>query len=173
MEVRGSMWRERRAAVFEGETKTKEALAQETDINYIVERFKRTGAVVHLSELPPQYGDFADAPDLKAALDLVGQVGELFDDLPAPVRSIAENDPLVLAEMMETAEGRQALLEAENSRRLDSARGSLGAAPGGSVPSSPGTSSAVPPEGGEPPQPEAASSTGTEAGSAGGAEGGG
>nr|DAI03086.1 MAG TPA: Scaffold protein [Microviridae sp.] len=77
-------------------TLTQQQFAEESDINYLVDRFLRTG------EIPPvdaraMYGDFVDAPQsYQEALDAVFAAQEGFDALPAKTRQRFNNDPLEL-----------------------------------------------------------------------------
>lgn len=95
-----------------GETRTRQSEAEETDVNRIVARHRKTGVVTHLSSKAPVFGDVSMAVDLKAAFDLVNEAAGGFLELPAAVRQAALNDPVKLLEMLSTPEGTQALREA-------------------------------------------------------------
>lgn len=71
---------------------TKQAFAEEADINTIVRRFGLTG------ELPqdvavPQSGDFLEAKDFHESMNLIRQAEEAFMEMPAEVRKRFGNDP--------------------------------------------------------------------------------
>jgi len=85
---------------FEGETRTRQSEAGETDVNRIVARHQKTGVVTHLTNKPPMYGDLSLADDLKTALDLTFLAEEGFRSLPASVRKAADNDPRRMLEML-------------------------------------------------------------------------
>ncbi len=121
-------------------SRTKQSLAAETDINYIVHRFKASGGTAHVNALPAKYGDFSEVTELKAMFDLVDQAVASFEALPAAVRSAAHNDPIRLAEMIASPEGMQALLKAENKW----------ARPSPLVPTTPTEAGGKPPEEGGP-----------------------
>lgn len=65
---------------------------EETDVNYIVDRYTRTGELPPGSQIP-QFGDFTGVSDYHSALNLVRQSQEEFMSLPPAVRSRFENDP--------------------------------------------------------------------------------
>lgn len=69
------------------------------DINKIVAKFERTGMVAHLSKGVPRFLDVAELGDFKATADKVIAVERWFQDLPASVRKVFENDPVRLIEM--------------------------------------------------------------------------
>lgn len=76
----------------EDATLTKQAFAEECDINTIVRRFGISG------ELPtgvrmPTHGDFTGISDFKTAMDAIARANEAFDEMPAEVRARFHNDP--------------------------------------------------------------------------------
>lgn len=73
-------------------SRTKQEFAEEVDINTIVRRFGLTG------ELPtnvPQVmvGDFTQVIDFQSAMDLLVRTREMFDAMPADVRTRFDNKP--------------------------------------------------------------------------------
>lgn len=67
-------------------------MADETDINKLVERFVVTGEIPQLN-MPPLQGDFTNIPTYQEALNLMRQAESSFMQLPAKIRSQFENDP--------------------------------------------------------------------------------
>lgn len=65
---------------------------EECDINFIVDRFTRTGQLPEAT-VAPQFGDFTGISDYHSALNMVLQSQESFMSLPAAVRSRFANDP--------------------------------------------------------------------------------
>lgn len=63
---------------------------EECDINYIVDRFTRTGQLPQGST--PQFGDFTFGSDYHTAMNQVRAADEAFMSLPAAVRSRFDND---------------------------------------------------------------------------------
>jgi len=96
-----------------GETSmTKQANAEETDINLMVGRYMKTGTGLTLNPREPMYGDFSTALSLEDAFNLTNQAMGNFMALPAAVRDAAQNDPVVFETMMAEEAGVKALQEA-------------------------------------------------------------
>lgn len=95
-----------------GTSRTKQAEAELTDVNLIVRRHRKTGAVTHLNGRIPQYGDFSDATNLLDAHLRVQEASDMFAELPAEVRRAAGHDPVQLMEMLADQEGTELLVEA-------------------------------------------------------------
>lgn len=74
---------------------TSQAFKEESDINYIVEKFTRNPDDFLLqSRREPQYGDFTQMPNnYHDALNQVRNADAAFMDLPASLRSQFDNDP--------------------------------------------------------------------------------
>lgn len=75
-----------------GPSMTKQAMSNECDARYIVNRFRATG------QMPPvrwegSFGDFYDVPDFHRAMQIVRRGEEAFGRLPARVRGHFRNDP--------------------------------------------------------------------------------
>lgn len=68
-------------------------LRQETDVNFIMAKYKKTGALSHVMSTAGQYGDFSDVPDYKAGLERVMAADTMFMQLPAKIRDRFSNDP--------------------------------------------------------------------------------
>nr|WAE43579.1 MAG: internal scaffolding protein [Microviridae sp.] len=65
---------------------TKQAPADEANINNIVNRFLATGSLPEM--LPPQYGDLTLAPDLVTALQTQANANAAWASLPPQIRAI-------------------------------------------------------------------------------------
>ena len=84
-----------RAAVrkhFEGASRTEQAHKKACDINSIMAKFQKTGAIQHLAKHPPKYGDVSGA-DFRQAQVLVAEHKSIFHELPSQIRAEFENDP--------------------------------------------------------------------------------
>lgn len=88
-----------------GEVITKQAEARETDINYIISTYQRTGQIVSQPPRTPLYGDFTGPRTLLEAQELVREAAERFQALPSAVREVAKNDPVTFLEMAKTPDG--------------------------------------------------------------------
>jgi len=94
------------------ETRTKGSHKDATDINLIVKRHAQTGLWDHLAPKHPHYGDFSQAQDLHTQIAAHDAALEDFMTLPASVRSVCNNDPVELLELLATEEGFTELIEA-------------------------------------------------------------
>lgn len=86
--------------VISGESRTKQGLRDDTDVNLIVRKYRESGELPHLSRVAPRYGDFATADDYLSAMLKVKEAERLFGELPAPVRDHVRNDPAQLLAMV-------------------------------------------------------------------------
>ena len=77
---------------------TQQHMAEECDINYIVERFGVTGQLPDQAVNMPTYGDFTGIGDYRQALDAVSAANASFMALPANVRERFDNDPALFVD---------------------------------------------------------------------------
>lgn len=68
-------------------------LAESTDINAIMAKYRKTGILTHVQTYAGMYGDFSGVPDYKTGLERVQAAQEMFLSLPADVREKFGNDP--------------------------------------------------------------------------------
>lgn len=80
--------------------RTKQAHKRECDINFIMEKYQKTGMVDHVNRYQATYGE-APSHDFREALELVRQAQTMFNDLPSKVRARFENDPARFLEFCE------------------------------------------------------------------------
>ncbi|QXP08049.1 MAG: internal scaffolding protein [Arizlama microvirus] len=66
--------------------------SRETDINFIVNTYAKTGQMPQRVE-PAQYGDFSEITDFRDALERVNAAKEMFAGIPAKIRKEFDNDP--------------------------------------------------------------------------------
>ncbi len=71
---------------------TKQSFAKECDINNIMARYQKTGAVSHFSSHQGEYG-FASGLTFTEAMMTVTKAQQLFAGLPSKVRNRCGNDP--------------------------------------------------------------------------------
>jgi len=81
-------------------SRTKQANRNETDINLMVARYKKTGIFQNLNPREPKYGDFSEAVTLEEAFNRTQEAQRSFMELPAQVRALANNDPVTLLHML-------------------------------------------------------------------------
>jgi len=77
---------------YERPGRTKQAFKDDTDINRIIDRFQKTGALSHLNKHEAIYGDFAEFDFLAAQMQLA-RGKEIFDDLPSELRREFNQSP--------------------------------------------------------------------------------
>ena len=77
---------------LEAETKTKQSFRDECDINSIMARHQRTGAITHLQNHQGQYG-FASGIDFHESMNIVTKAQSMFNELPSSIRTKFENSP--------------------------------------------------------------------------------
>jgi phage internal scaffolding protein len=71
---------------------TKQALADNADINKIIKRYNKTGVLQNMKEFEGQYGDF-DSQDFQDAMNVVAEANTLFEQVPSTIRAEFKNDP--------------------------------------------------------------------------------
>lgn len=93
--------------MFRGTSRTKQAFADECDINRIMARYntiENYNAVVAIQSpvrVKPQFGDFTTVPDFVAAQNTLLRAQAMFDALPAVIRDRFANDPAKLLAFLE------------------------------------------------------------------------
>lgn len=81
------------------ESRTSQEFLEESDINYITEKFMRTGEAPQVLNLPT-YGDFQGVANFQESMNLINQAKQEFMALPAKVRTRFGNDPAQLLEFV-------------------------------------------------------------------------
>lgn len=78
---------------------TQQHQAEETDINYIVQRFGVTGYLPQVEHLPT-YGDFSSEMTFMEAQEILNQGTRAFNELPAMARAYFNNDSVQFLDYM-------------------------------------------------------------------------
>ena len=89
---------------------TQQHQAEETDINVIVNRYMKTGELPNRTK-PPMQGDFTEAPDMQAAMDLVVAARVAFMEQPAAVRAKFQNNPVAFVNFCSDEKNRDEMRE--------------------------------------------------------------
>lgn len=76
----------------EGSSMAKQSFKKECDINQIMAKYQKTGAVTHVNKHEGQYG-YATDIEFREALEVVRQGQEMFNDLPSSIRNKFSNSP--------------------------------------------------------------------------------
>lgn len=87
------------------ESLTEQEHLDESDINYIAERFMRTGAAPQVLHMPT-YGDFSGIFDFQSAMNVINAAKQEFMSLPAKIRARFNNDPHELVNFIEDPSNR-------------------------------------------------------------------
>jgi phage internal scaffolding protein len=86
--------REKRNVLFcEDQSLTDQSYRKSSDLNVLIKKYKKTGVMPDLLQKKGQYGDFSNVPTLEAAFKAVNHAKMLFQELPAEVRKLMDNDP--------------------------------------------------------------------------------
>ena len=95
-----------------GESLTHQSMAEDCDINKIMERFQQTGLLDHMNTFEGQYGDFTEVPqDYHEAMNQVLEAQEMFYTLPSSVRKKFHNDPGQFLEFVDDPSNTDAMRE--------------------------------------------------------------
>lgn len=73
-------------------SRTKQSMKAECDINNIMRKYQRTGAIAHVRQFGGQYGDVSPV-DFHEAMNTVLEAEKMFLALPATLRRRFDNDP--------------------------------------------------------------------------------
>lgn len=93
----------------EEEKKTKSEFQDDTDINKIMARYKKTGMLPVARAAAQRFGDFSQVPSFTEMQHKIIAAHEMFDALPAVVRRQFGNDPGAFLAAADTQEGRELL----------------------------------------------------------------
>lgn len=72
--------------------RTKQSFRDECDINKIMAKFQKTGAISHIRQHGQNYG-FASSNDFAKSMRIVIQAKEMFAELPSSIRNRFANQP--------------------------------------------------------------------------------
>lgn len=75
-----------------GVSRTKQSATNETDINFIINRYKKTGELQHVSSALMEYRDISGLPDLHAAMNMIAEAQSQFEELPGRTRALVNHD---------------------------------------------------------------------------------
>lgn len=83
--------KERPVTINNEPTKTKQALADNLDVNKIIKRYHATGVLPKAHDFEAVYGEF-DSFDLREAIEKVHNAEKLFLEVPSKIRAEFNND---------------------------------------------------------------------------------
>lgn len=90
--------------------RTKQSFKDETDINKILMRAEKSGTISHLNKYQGQYADFSEF-DYQENLIQLTRGREMFDELPAEIRSEFQNSPAQFFNYVNDPENKERLEE--------------------------------------------------------------
>lgn len=91
---------DRAVTIIEGPSLTEQAHKDECDINVLMARYEKVGAVPRGADGQMFYGDFTNIGDFQSAQNAVIEAEHSFMQLPAKIRSRFDNDPQKLLQAL-------------------------------------------------------------------------
>lgn len=73
-------------------SRAKQSMQAECDINAIMKKFAKTGAITHLNQHQGDYGNFIGADNYHNALNQILEADKMFQTIPSNIRADFEND---------------------------------------------------------------------------------
>jgi phage internal scaffolding protein len=90
--IKKALERHKGSTIDTGKGLTEQAHKKETDMNYILKEYARTGFIRHAKENKGRYDDIT-VTDFQEAMFKVTEAQNMFNELPAKVRQRFGNDP--------------------------------------------------------------------------------
>ncbi len=94
-----------------GPSLTQQNFRDETDVNNILAKYKKTGLIDHINKYGGQYADMPAEGDFHEAMTLVANAQSMFAELPAFIRAEFENDPARFLDFVDNPATREAAIE--------------------------------------------------------------
>lgn len=103
---------EHKGLIFPSDSLVQRHFQQECDVNFIVDRYVKTGELSHVAENPPVFADVSDVPDdLMTSYDKIFAAEQAFMQLPSKLRKELDNDPARLGVWLQDENNRAAAVE--------------------------------------------------------------
>ena len=77
---------------FEKPSLTKQSFTKECNVNTIMEKYQKTGAIEHVNKNEASYG-YASGQDFSEAMAIIATGKTMFEELPSSIRTKFQNDP--------------------------------------------------------------------------------
>ena len=99
-----------RPTIDTGPGLTKKAMKNETDINFIMRKYKKTGIINFVNE---NKGDFMEVPeiDFQQAMETIKHGENLFSKMPSDLRKEFKNDPGVFLQFVHDPKNTDRMIE--------------------------------------------------------------
>ena len=99
-----------KSTVDTGPGLTEQAHKNETDVNYILKDYVRTGFIKHAKENQGKYDDIS-VQDFQEAMFIVAEANSMFEELPGQVRKEFKNDPSRFLEFVQNPNNAEKMQE--------------------------------------------------------------
>lgn len=100
------------ARKFTQPSDTNQGDGHHVDANKLLAQYRKNGTLPNVSVHQPLYGDFTGPQDLHRQIENAQAAFERFSELPASVRTLADNSPVRFIEMFDDPEQRAMLQDA-------------------------------------------------------------
>lgn len=100
------------ARTFTQPSETNQGDGHHVDANKLLAQYRKNGTLPNVHVHRPLYGDFTGPQDLHRQIEAAGAAFDRFAELPASVRTLADNSPVRFLEMFDNPEERAMLQEA-------------------------------------------------------------
>nr|UXQ87963.1 MAG: internal scaffolding protein [Microvirus sp.] len=90
--------------------RTKQSFKQECDINNILKGYQKTGAIAHLNQHEPQYGEVS-GDTFQESMQIVQEAQQLFNELPSSIRERFQNKPNQFLDFVQNNENHDELIK--------------------------------------------------------------
>jgi phage internal scaffolding protein len=108
--IKKALERHKGSTVDTGDSLTEQAHKNETDMNYILRDYKRTGFIRHAKDNQGRYDDVS-VQDFQDAMFIVAEANNMFAELPSAVRKGFNNDPAAFLGFVQNPENQGKLQE--------------------------------------------------------------
>lgn len=89
---------------------TKQSMSEECNINFIMRKYQKTGAIEHLKTHQGRYDEF-EPIEFHEAMNIVTTAQSMFADLPSSIRSKFQNDPGTFLAFANDPDNAEAMVE--------------------------------------------------------------
>jgi len=96
--------------VSTGVSLTKQSFTKECDINNILRKYQKTGAMDHVNKHEGSYG-YATSDDFTASMQIVAKGRNMFEELPSSIRTKFENDPAKFLDFVQNEDNKKEMQE--------------------------------------------------------------
>lgn len=92
-------------------SRTKQCFQSECDINTILKKYRKTGLLEHVNRFGGDYSDVSGVGDYQQSLNQVMLAQDMFESLPADIRTKFGNDPGRFLDFVEDPQNEEELIE--------------------------------------------------------------